>query len=162
MSKSVLPTFTSRSFIVSSLSFKVLIHFDFICLIIFCGGLQFYVYSIMSTASSDSFTSSNLDDFYFFSLNDCCIQYFQYFRSDKSGHLCLVPDLEEKLSAFATEYDIISVCYKSPLFCSDDHTDYTVYGILQARILEWVQSNFHFHFHYVQIYAIHIKYSERF
>ena len=43
---------------------------------------------------------TNLEDFYFFSLNDYCGQNIHHFRSDKSGHPCLVPDFRGKAFSF--------------------------------------------------------------
>ena len=43
---------------------------------------------------------TNLEDFYFFSLNDYCGQNTQNFRSGKSGHPCLVPDFRGKAFSF--------------------------------------------------------------
>ena len=39
---------------------------------------------------------TNLEDFYFFSLNDYCGQNIHDFRSGESGHPCLVPDFRGK------------------------------------------------------------------
>ena len=43
---------------------------------------------------------TNLEDFYFFSLNDYWGQNTQNFRSGKSGHPCLVPDFRGKAFSF--------------------------------------------------------------
>ena len=60
--------------------------------------LGFFIYSIMSSAYSDNFTSSNLDAFYFFCLSDCVARISNTVlnKSGESGHPCLVPDFRGK------------------------------------------------------------------
>ena len=42
MSKSVLPVFSSKSFMVSSLTFRSLIHFEFLCMVLGCFLISFF------------------------------------------------------------------------------------------------------------------------
>uniref|UniRef100_A0A8D1W9S1 Uncharacterized protein n=1 Tax=Sus scrofa TaxID=9823 RepID=A0A8D1W9S1_PIG len=67
--------------------------------------LGFSVYSIMSSAYSDSFTSSlsYLDDFYFFCLPVCWGRTSSTMlnNSGESGHPCLVPDFSGKAFSFS-------------------------------------------------------------
>ena len=67
--------------------------------------LGFSMYSIMSSANSENFTSFlNMDSFYLF-IFSCLIAVARTFRtmlndSGESGHPCLVPDLRGKAFSF--------------------------------------------------------------
>ena len=67
--------------------------------------LGFSMYSVMSSANSDSFTSffSNLDYFYFFLLSGCMARTSKTMlnKSGESGHPRLVPDLRGNACSFS-------------------------------------------------------------
>ena len=58
----------------------------------------------MSSANSESFTSSNLDSFYFFFCSHCCGKTSKTMlnSSGESGHLCLVPDFRGNAFNFSS------------------------------------------------------------
>ena len=132
--------------------------------------LGFSMYSIMSSANSESFTSSFLIWIPFISFSSLIavvrISRTMLSNSGKSEHPCLVPDLRGNAFSFSPLRMIFDVglsymallCLGRFLLCPVsevaqscptlcDPMDYSlpgssVHGIFQARILEWVAISF--------------------
>ena len=132
--------------------------------------LGFSMYSIMSSANSESFTSSFLIWIPFISFSSLIavvrIPRTMLSNSGKSEHPCLVPDLRGNAFSFSPLRMIFAVglsymallCLGRFLLCPVsevaqscptlcDPMDYSlpgssVHGIFQARILEWVAISF--------------------
>ena len=132
--------------------------------------LGFSMYSIMSSANSESFTSSFLIWIPFISFSSLIavvrISRTMLSNSGKSEHPCLVPDLRGNAFSFSPLRMIFAVglsymallCLGRFLLCPVsevaqscptlcDPMDYSlpgssVHGIFQARILEWVAISF--------------------
>ena len=73
--------------------------------------LGFFLYSIMSFANTDSFISSNLDSFCFFTylIFEAGTSNIMLNRIVKRGHPCLIPDFRETAFSFLPLSIILAV-----------------------------------------------------
>ena len=161
MLESVPPMFSSRSFMISGLTFWSLIHFEFIfkssiylfifgCagssllhfLWLWCVGFSLRCLLLLSMALGRSLRSCSV-----WALEQ---NQWLWCRALVAHSMCSLPRAEiEPMSALARRFLIIGGCVLvaqlCPTFCNPTYCSppgFSVHGVLQARILEWIAIHF--------------------